>query len=545
MAASRDDILQEDEVLDLNLSIAPPSVFSRIFRHIRYGMALYPPISVGISDGSETLMGMYRDGYRSIPLLLAASILNGGITTGISAPTTQETVEEIYTLIKQGGFPENWAILPSDLQHDITQLVKDILVEAGVPNAKESSNVEQLLEESAGHVNYALYELLGRLLRLRDKWKGGALNEASYAEINNDVLDENHPGQSRIHFYASNSDDIAILREDYPALSGVEALLEKIKEWEAWPKNKKGLAFGITLPLAILSSSLDAIGTYYFIKNIPEEYTWANVIPARFYKAFGVVCGTGAFLTACATEGKESFKGIAQLFNHRDAAQYSSKISSIISPLLGYSLGVLNTLLEVCSDYMTAKDIFGIKGPTKLIVLGAAATISSIPNVYFMGGYGAELIDDVFAYTHQLISNREEMSKVGIAKDVVSAGIALALSSYLSQLSRLNNKAAFDTVGKDLGIHNHAFDQTSTALMWMLCVYFSITGASPLYRPIRKLVGGTVNKTIALTSCVSGLFSEKPSANDLEAQQGLLAEDLDDTPPANNKYKCGSRCTIL
>ena len=177
--------------------------------------------------------------------------------------------------------------------------------------------------------------------------------------------------------------------------------------------------------------------------------------------------------------------------------------------------------------------------------LGSGASVSSITNVYFMGGYGAELTDDVLGYAHQLFSNREEMSKVGIAKDLVSAAIALALSIYLSQLSRLNNKAAFDTVGKDIGIYNRTFDQASTALMWTLCVYFSITGASPLYTPVRKLVGGVVNKTAALTSCVSGLFSKKPSEDDVEAQRGLLADELDDTPPAGNKYKCGSRCTIL
>ncbi|MFZ2314181.1 MAG: hypothetical protein WAW86_00785 [Gammaproteobacteria bacterium] len=543
MAASRDDLLQEDEVIDLASPVVHPSVFSRLFKQIRMISALYPPISVGISDGSETLMGMYRDGYRSIPLLIVASILNGGITTGISAPSTQETMEEIYTLLKQGGFPENWHALPSDIQYDLTMLVKKVLVEADI-EVDENSHIDQLLEQSAGRMNYSLYELSAKILRLRDQWKGGQHNEASYADINNEALDVDHPERSRINFYASNADEIAILREDYPVVSEINAVLEKIKQWEAWPKNKRGLAFGITLPLAILSSSLDAVGTYYFIKNIPDEYSWANVLPIRFYKAFGIVCGTGAFLTACATEGKESFKGIAQLFNHRDTAQYSSHLSSIISPLLGYSLGTVNTLLEICSDYMVARDIFGITGSTKRILLGTAATISSIPNVYFMGGYGTELMDDLLGYAHQLISNREEMSKAGIAKDLVSAVIALALSSYLSQLGRLNNKAAFDAMGKDLHIHNNAFDQASTALMWTLCVYFSVTGASPLYSPIRKLVGTTVNKAAALSSCVGGLFSKKPNEADIEASQGLLSED-DDVTPVKNKYRCGGSCTIL
>lgn len=542
-----EEILVEDdndEIIELAQQIQPPSRISNFFKYVGTGVSTYASACTGVADGAEMLRGMNQDHYKNIALLAGASIASGGISAGMTAPTTQESFEEAFILLKQRKFPENWEAMPNDIYYELTNQIKKMLLNA-CPHLHADLSVEALVEGALGNVNHTLYELCGWLLALRDEWQGGEANEKSYNKIVN--LDEDKAGAARVAFYERVIADVAILKEDYPELNDIANTLEKIKHWEAWPKNKKLASALIVSPFVLLAAAFDTSTTYFNAQYLYKEFTWLKKnIPASTFNAVGGLLAAGVALTSLTTEGKESFLGVASYFNERDEVQYSSSASRVVSPFLGYSFALLNAVVETTGDYMAVKEILGLTRKDHLLGCGIAASISNLPSIYFMGGYTFDVLDGLFGYGKQLAYHRHEMSKLGILKDVASAGIALALSSYLNEIVRLNTKVALDTVAEDMRINGRVSDQASSAIMWIMCVYYSITGAAAIYSPTRRLVGGAINKGIGFFKAVNERCSGKHEA-DVEVRQGLLQNDEteDEVLEEPKRFGCKSACIIL
>ncbi len=548
MTVSRDILLPEEDeaIMALEPQVNPPGRVSNFFKYTGTGMSVFASACTGVADGAEMLRGMYQEGYKSVPLLAGSAISTGGISAGMAAPTTQEAFEELFLLLKHRQFPENWQSLPNDLYYEITNEVKLALLAAD-PSLDPMLEVKALLQAALPKINYSLYELLESILKLRDGWVGGDNNAASYDALM--AFAQGEPGDARAAFYEKIAADIAILKEDYAEVKGLANVLEKIKHWEAWPKHKRLFSLLAVTPVALLAAAFDTASTYFNIQffyhsMILKNETWPVLrkIPASAATITGGVLAAGVALTSLTTEGKETFFGVAGYFNERDEVQYYSKMSRIISPSLGYSLALLNAIVETCGDQMAVKEILSLTNVAALAGCGVAAAISNVPNVYFMGNYTIDLIDGVWRYAHQTISHHREMSKLGIAKDVLSASIALAVSSYLNEIVRSNTKVALISMADDMRIHNRASDHAANTIMWVMCAYYAVTGAAAIYSPIRSLVGGTVNKGIGFFQYAGKKCGKDTAVADVEAHQGLLQGEDVEMP---KRFGCKSACTIL